>query len=118
MNHKMLICKIQVLCEIVIRSFLICACSSVFPEDSLCRLPVSLSAIREAAVGDGAAGAEQEEAQAGVLPHQGGPAVPLPLPDGAGQPRGRVGLRGDDRRRLRGLGNGTWAVTPSWRPCC
>ena len=30
--------------------------------------------------------------------------MPLPLPDRPGQPRGRLGQPGDDRRRLRGVG--------------
>lgn len=52
--------------------------------------------------------------------------MPLHVPDCAGQPRGRVGLGGDDRRRLRGLGNRAgvprgsaglpWAQGPSLLP--
>lgn len=68
-------------------------------------------AIREAAVRDGAQGSERPEAEGGVPPRQGGPAVSLHVPDRAGQPRGRVGLCGDDRRRLRGLGE--WASVPA-----
>ena len=39
-------------------------------------------------MGDGAQGAEREEAEDRLLPGQGGAAVPLPAPDRAGWPSG------------------------------
>lgn len=84
----------------------------VHPQRVCAVFPRVFVAVREAAVGDGAEDPEREEAEDGVLPHQRAAAVPRHVPDRAGQPRGRVGLRGNHRGRLRGLGNCWCAQLP------
>lgn len=64
----------------------------------------ALSAIREAPIADWAEAAERQETEDDLLSRAWDPAVPLPVPDRTGEPRGWVGQPGDDWGCLCGIG--------------
>lgn len=64
----------------------------------------ALSAIWEAPVPDWAEAAERQETEDDLLSRAWDPAVPLPVPDCPGEPRGWVGQPGDDWGCLCGIG--------------